>query len=46
MNMECIVYMGKTDVERQHANVQKMEMLGATVIPRNFWQHDTERCDQ
>ena len=26
MNMECIVYMGKTDVERQHANVQKMEM--------------------
>ena len=33
MDMECIVYMGKTDVERQHANVQKMEMLGATVIP-------------
>lgn len=23
MNMKCIVYMGKTDVERQHANVQK-----------------------
>lgn len=33
MNMECIVYMGKTDVERQRLNVQKMEMLGATVIP-------------
>ncbi len=33
MNMKCIVYMGKTDVERQHINVQKMEMLGATVIP-------------
>lgn len=33
MNMECIVYMGKTDVERQHANVQKMKMLGATVVP-------------
>jgi len=31
MNMECIVYMGKTDIERQHLNVQKMEMLGATV---------------
>lgn len=31
MNMECVVYMGKTDVERQHINVQKMEMLGATV---------------
>lgn len=33
MNMKCIVYMGKTDVERQHVNVQKMKMLGATVIP-------------
>ena len=33
MNMECVVYMGKTDVERQHANVQKMEMLGAKVVP-------------
>lgn len=33
MNLECIVYMGKTDVERQHANVQKMQMLGATVRP-------------
>ncbi|MFI3280184.1 MAG: tryptophan synthase subunit beta [Rikenellaceae bacterium] len=33
MNMECIVYMGKTDVERQHINVEKMKMLGAKVIP-------------
>jgi len=33
MNMECVVYMGKTDVERQHLNVQKMEMLGAMVCP-------------
>lgn len=33
MNMECIVYMGALDVERQKLNVQKMEMLGATVIP-------------
>jgi tryptophan synthase beta chain len=33
MNMECVVYMGKTDVERQHLNVQKMEMLGAKVVP-------------
>ena len=31
MNMECIVYMGKTDVERQHVNVERMKMLGATV---------------
>ena len=33
MNMECIVYMGKTDVERQRVNVEKMKMLGATVVP-------------
>jgi tryptophan synthase beta chain len=33
MNMECVVYMGKTDVERQKLNVRKMEMLGAQVIP-------------
>lgn len=33
MDMECIVYMGKTDVERQHINVQKMKMLGAMVVP-------------
>lgn len=31
MNMECIVYMGETDIRRQKLNVQKMEMLGATV---------------
>lgn len=31
--MECVVYMGKTDVERQHVNVEKMKMLGATVVP-------------
>ena len=33
MNMECIVYMGKTDVERQKLNVRRMEMLGAKVVP-------------
>lgn len=33
MDMECIVYMGKLDVERQQPNVKKMEMLGATVVP-------------
>ncbi len=33
MQMECIVSMGKTDVERQAVNVRKMEMLGATVVP-------------
>ena len=33
MGMECAVYMGKTDVERQHVNVERMKMLGATVCP-------------
>ena len=33
MNMQCIIYMGKTDVERQHVNVEKMKMLGAEVRP-------------
>jgi tryptophan synthase beta chain len=33
MDMPCVVYMGKTDVERQQPNVKKMRMLGATVVP-------------
>ncbi len=33
MGMDCTVFMGKTDVERQMPNVKKMEMLGATVVP-------------
>ncbi|MGL4780694.1 MAG: tryptophan synthase subunit beta, partial [Bacteroidales bacterium] len=32
MGLKCIVYMGKTDIERQHINVQKMRMLGAEVV--------------
>ena len=31
--MKCIVYMGEVDIERQRLNVQKMEMLGASVVP-------------
>ncbi|WP_279166428.1 tryptophan synthase subunit beta [Phocaeicola coprophilus] len=31
MSMECVVYMGKTDVERQRVNVERMKMLGARV---------------
>ena len=33
MGMECEVFMGKTDVERQHTNVERMRMLGAKVHP-------------
>ncbi|WP_210464685.1 tryptophan synthase subunit beta [Rufibacter roseolus] len=31
--LECIVYMGKIDTERQRPNVEKMRLLGATVVP-------------
>ena len=31
--LECIVYMGEIDMERQAPNVARMKMLGATVIP-------------
>lgn len=31
MGMDCVVYMGETDIRRQSVNVRKMQMLGATV---------------
>ncbi|MBT8212917.1 MAG: tryptophan synthase subunit beta [Acidimicrobiia bacterium] len=31
--MECVVYMGAKDVERQALNVYRMELLGARVVP-------------
>jgi len=33
LGLECIVYMGVEDIRRQHPNVQRMELLGATVAP-------------
>lgn len=33
MGLECIVYMGAVDIERQAPNVARMKMLGATVRP-------------
>jgi tryptophan synthase beta chain len=33
MGIECVVYMGETDMMRQEPNVKRMEMLGAKVIP-------------
>ncbi|MBO5455220.1 MAG: tryptophan synthase subunit beta [Muribaculaceae bacterium] len=33
LGMECVVYMGATDVERQQPNVERMKMLGAKVEP-------------
>jgi len=33
MGMECMVYMGKVDMERQRPNVERMRILGTTVVP-------------
>lgn len=33
MGMECIVYMGEVDMERQRPNVERMKILGARVVP-------------
>lgn len=33
MGMECTVYMGQLDMERQRPNVERMRILGATVVP-------------
>jgi tryptophan synthase beta chain len=33
MGLECIVYMGSVDIERQAPNVSRMRMLGAKVVP-------------
>ncbi|MGN0401397.1 MAG: tryptophan synthase subunit beta [Acetatifactor sp.] len=33
MGMECVVFMGKEDTERQALNVYRMKLLGAEVVP-------------
>jgi len=33
MGLECIVYMGEVDIQRQAPNVARMKMLGAAVVP-------------
>ncbi|MBW9206200.1 tryptophan synthase subunit beta [Mumia sp. zg.B17] len=33
LDLECVVYMGEVDTERQALNVARMQMLGATVVP-------------
>lgn len=33
LGLECVVYMGADDVERQAPNVFRMKLLGATVVP-------------
>lgn len=33
LGLECVVYMGSEDIRRQQPNVQRMELLGARVVP-------------
>ncbi|MDR1075915.1 MAG: tryptophan synthase subunit beta [Xanthomonadaceae bacterium] len=33
LGLECVVYMGATDIQRQKINVYRMELLGAKVVP-------------
>jgi tryptophan synthase beta chain len=33
LGLECVVFMGEEDTRRQRPNVQRMELLGATVVP-------------
>lgn len=33
MDLECVVYMGEEDTQRQSLNVARMRLLGATVVP-------------
>lgn len=35
MDLECVVFMGAVDIKRQKPNVEKMQMLGARVVPVN-----------
>ncbi|GGZ26024.1 tryptophan synthase beta chain [Echinicola pacifica] len=35
MGMDCVVYMGALDMERQKPNVERMRILGAEVVPAN-----------
>ena len=33
LGLECVIYMGAVDIERQALNVYRMKLLGATVVP-------------
>ena len=33
LDLECDIYMGEVDIEKEHPNVVRMKILGANVIP-------------
>ena len=44
LGMECEIFMGKEDTDRQALNVYRMELLGAKVHAVTSGTHDVERC--
>ena len=46
LGMECEIFMGKEDTDRQALNVYRMELLGAKVHPVTSGTHDSERRGQ
>ena len=44
--LDCIVFMGAVDVERQALNVFRMQLLGAEVVPVDVGQRDAQGRDQ
>ena len=46
MGMECEIFMGKEDTDRQVLNCYRMELLGSKSTSCNFWDNDIKRCCQ
>ena len=46
LGMECVIYMGDVDMERQELNVMRMRLLGRRGARRFVRFEDAERCDQ
>ena len=46
LGMECEIYMGKEDTERQALNVYRMELLGGKGTSRNIGNHDLKGCGE
>ena len=44
MGIECVIYMGAIDIERQAPNVARMKMLGATVHPATSGSKTLKGC--
>ena len=40
--MECEIHMGVVDIAKQAANVTRMKVLGAKIVPRHLWRADAQ----